>query len=230
MTTRYADGRYLAENPRWHAEDAPHKADAVLRLIDRLGWSPATVIDVGCGTGDVLAALRRRLDATGRAGVTLAGWDPSPDAATRWRRADRVALHAGEAAQAGAHADLVLALDVSEHVDDDVAFLASLRRVAPRVILRMPLDDSLLDTLRPARKLAARARYGHVHAYTRARALARVTEAGWSVVGTAYDRVPPTTDTARQVLVDAVRRLVTRAAPDLAVDLLGGWSLMVAAE
>jgi SAM-dependent methyltransferase len=230
VTDRYEDGRHLAENPRWHAEDAPLKADAVMRLLATVGWTPASVVDVGCGSGDVLLALRARLDASWGAHTTLVGWDTSADAAGLWRPTDRVTLRRGDALDDGATAELVLALDVSEHVEDDVGFLRALGRVAPRAILRMPLDDSWLDQLRPARKLAARERYGHLHAYTRALALARVREAGWTMVATALDRAPPRLDTARRRLTDRIRRLGVRLAPGLTVDALGGWSLVVAAE
>lgn len=230
MTDRYADGRHLAENPRWHSEDAPLKADAVMRLLRSVGWTPAKVVDVGCGSGDVLRALRARLDAGWGHDTQLVGWESSADAASLWTPTPGVTLRRGDPIAGGERGDLVLALDVSEHVVDDVGFLRDLGRLAPRVLLRMPLDDSWLDQVRPARKRAARERYGHLHAYTRSVALDRVERAGWTVVATDYDRAPPVLDSVRRRWMDRVRRVGLRVAPDLTVDALGGWSLMVAAR
>lgn len=229
MTDRYHDGRHLAENPRWHAEDAPLKADAVLKMLARVGWTPASIVDVGCGSGDVLRLLRAGLHEGWGAQTTLVGWESSADATRLWRDTPGVTLRRGDPFAQGVSADLVLALDVAEHVDDDVGFLRALGQVAPRAVLRLPLDDSWLDTLRPARKQAARERYGHVHAYTRRIALARLALAGWAPIATAYDRTSPSLRTPRQHLMDAARRLGMKVLPDLTVDALGGWSLTVAA-
>lgn len=200
-----------------------------MRLLGTVGWTPERVVDVGCGSGDVLRALRGRLDTSWGRSTALIGWETSADAISLWTSSAGVELRHGDAVSAGAHGDLVLALDVSEHIVDDVAFLRDLARVAPRVILRMPLDDSWLDRLRPARRLAARERYGHVHAYTRKDALARVRAAGWRVLATEYDRAAPTLDTPRRRGMDRIRRLGLQILPHASVDLLGGWSLMVAA-
>lgn len=81
------------------------------------------ILDVGCGTGGVLA----HLGGLGRA----CGIDPSPEAAGYCReRGLPVALASGMELPFGDRAfDAVLALDVIEHVEDDVALLREARRV-----------------------------------------------------------------------------------------------------
>jgi SAM-dependent methyltransferase len=87
----------------------------------------ATVVDVGCGTGDNLGAL------DGVAGRTVAGVELSEYAV---RHAPRSAGGRGRAGVARAEhlpfptacADLVTSMDVIEHLDDDAA-LAEYRRV-----------------------------------------------------------------------------------------------------
>lgn len=226
MADRYTDGTYAAAHPDWHADDAPHKARAVLDLLAALGWAPATVIDVGCGTGDVLGHLVQAWQAQGRT-VHAEGWDIA--AAPLRTPPPGVTLHRGDACQQAEPAELVLCLDVVEHQADDVAFLRRLRRLGPRVLLRVPLELSVLDVLRPHRMLDARHTYGHLHAYTRATALARIQQAGFTVVADRYDRVPPHSRTPRQHLMQALRRLTHRLHPHAAVLALGGWSLLVAA-
>lgn len=229
----YTSGRYAHENPDWHERDAPHKARAVAGLVSALGWTPASVVDVGCGTGAVLRHLREELDRAGAPRVARwEGWDVAPEAIARASRHEQPGLRfvCGDYTAEGPRADLLLALDTAEHTPDDVAFLAALAARADRLVLRIPLDLSVLDVLRPARALEARRRYGHRHAYTRELAFAVLDEAGLEVLTWRHDRVPPDTPTPRARLVDAARRALFTLAEEPTVRWLGGWSLLVAAR
>ena len=94
------------------------------------------ILDVGCGTGANLIMLSNYGDAE--------GVDVSEDALAfcRERGLDKVRLGAGEALpyEDGTF-DLVTALDVVEHMDDDLAGLSEMRRVlrpGGRVLLFVP--------------------------------------------------------------------------------------------
>lgn len=172
MTGRYTDGRHAAAHATWHVEDAPAKARDVDRVVREAGWRPRSVVDVGTGAGDVLHALRDRWDALGWTDVAYEGWEPSGDALVRGHDGPRVHRHPGHPT-ASVRADLVLCLDVAEHVPDDVALLASLAAIADRAVIRLPLDLSALDVLRLRRLLAARHNLGHLHAFSRVTARRR---------------------------------------------------------
>ena len=60
---------------------------------------------------------------------------------------------------------LALCMDIVEHVPDPAVLLREVRRVAPRVVLKIPLERSWYTTLRGGRwRLAAlRERFGHLH-------------------------------------------------------------------
>ena len=47
----YRDATYLEVNPDWHEGDAGWKAARVAEILRRNGVDPATIADVGCGTG-----------------------------------------------------------------------------------------------------------------------------------------------------------------------------------
>ena len=94
------------------------------------------ILDVGCGTGANLLMLSKYGDAE--------GVDISEDALAfcRERGLDKVKLGAGEELPyADGTFDLVTALDVVEHMDDDLAGLKEMRRVlrpGGRVLLFVP--------------------------------------------------------------------------------------------
>ncbi len=89
---------------------------------------PARVLDAGCGWGVTLEALEER-------GYRACGLDVSRQALERLDRPDRRLIEAdltcplGPAAVANTAFDVVLALDVIEHLDDDGAALTNLGRL-----------------------------------------------------------------------------------------------------
>ncbi len=226
MPDRYRDGGYANDNPDWHLSDSPHKAEAVLQVARRAGLRPRSVIDVGCGAGGVATRLAEAWPES-----EVQGWDIAPEAIARARAGGGGAsFHVGDPCREGVRAELVLCLDVAEHVVDDVGLLRDLAALGPTLIVRSPLDLSVLDVIRPARALEARERYGHVHAYTRALARARLEDAGWRIEASIFHRVPPRRQTLRERVVDRVRRTAFQLAPETTVDLLGGWSLVMLAR
>ena len=228
---RYRTGAYADANPDWHDADAPAKAEGLAPWLARLPQVPGRVLDVGCGTGGVLAELERRFG--DRWSNTMwEGWDIAGQAIARARerRGPRIRFVCGDALIAAVTADLCLTIDVVEHVVDDEEFLRAVAAKAPWHVLRIPLDLSALDVLRPTRLSTVREQYGHLHLYTRELALERVRRAGLEVVGTAYHRVPvaPTSRAGRWFA--PVRRGLEALHPDLAARWLGGVSLVVLAR
>lgn len=116
----------------------------ILELAEK--WAPqptGSILEVGCGTGGTLRELHALFpDASAR------GVEPSAEAAAAARRKgsivtvgsfDRLPVEAGSV-------DLLLALDVLEHVDDDLAALAEASRAlrpGGRLIVTVPALPSL---------------------------------------------------------------------------------------
>jgi SAM-dependent methyltransferase len=99
----------------------------VLDAVHR--WAPEPVervLEVGCGTGGTLRALAEQYPH-----ARIEGVEPVPDAvAIGCRKGCSVTQGSFERLPAeDASVDLLLALDVLEHLDDDVAGLAEARRV-----------------------------------------------------------------------------------------------------
>jgi ubiquinone/menaquinone biosynthesis C-methylase UbiE len=100
---------------------------------------PATALEVGMGEGEVSARLRARYPGVAAVGVDL----PDDDLAGQWRSRGVAGLF-GDIARLPFPADrfdLVLAIEVLEHVPDPEAALAEIARVArDRVVLSVPRE------------------------------------------------------------------------------------------
>ena len=222
----YNDGRYSSKNPDWHESDAPWKATQVLSMLGDRNFRPESIVDIGCGTGGVLEVIAGVLN-----GTRLVGYDPSPQAISMVERSDRVELRVGTPNDVHQHYDLLLSLDVFEHVEDYIGFLRSLRPIADWFMFHIPLDVSAQTVIRERPLLAVRSTIGHLHYFTRRTALASLETAGFEIV---YDRLLfPNDMTNRKVktrLANIPRGLGRRITPQLSARIFGGSTLLVLAS
>jgi len=72
----YVDGEYLKYNPTWDVEDAPWKADLIIRMLQKHRLEPKTICEVGCGSGEILLQLQKRMSPS----CQFMGYDISPKA------------------------------------------------------------------------------------------------------------------------------------------------------
>ena len=228
---RYTDGDYLKQNPTWHVEDSPWKADQIFRAITRNALSPQTVCEVGCGAGEVLAQLQQKLPDDCR----FWGYDISPQAIdlSRQRANERLQFKQLDLfAEPDAMFDLLLVIDLIEHLDDYYGFLRKLRSRGRYAIFHIPLELSAYSVLRSYPILDSRASVGHIHYFTKDTALAALAETGYEVVDWFYPewRMRLRGKPFRQKVLTMLRRSLLHVKTDLAVRLLGGFSLMVLAR
>lgn len=224
----YLTGEYLARNPGWHAEESPWKATQLQRMLERHQMHPQSICEIGCGAGEVLRELQARLEA----GVEFRGYDVSPQAMELCRpKANRTlqfVLGAADTVPDDSH-DLVIVLDVIEHLDDYVRFLHTVRTKGRRTIFHIPLDLSVQTILRPAGIQYVREIYGHVHYFTRETALRALEDAGYGVEDWFYTprAVEQPAGSLKRQAMKMPRQLLFALNHDLAARVLGGFSLMV---
>lgn len=227
---RYTSGAYYEHNPSWDLEDSPWKASRVQALMAAHSIRPGTLAEVGCGAGAVLAALRPVLPET-----ELFGFDIAPAAASFWERHAPARIHfeLGDFFEISQRCyDIVLVLDVLEHLANPFDFLVRLSRHAPYFVFHFPLDLSASSVLRESPLLHARVKVGHLHYFTKGLALALLEECGyvvvdWQYTGAAFS-APQRTWKIR--LGGLARRLAYAMNKDFGVRLLGGETLMVLAK
>jgi len=228
--TLYEGGEYLAKNPGWHVEESPWKAEQVLRMLKRNRLSPATVCDVGCGAGEVLSQLQKRLSAE----CTLCGYDVSPLAIefAKTRANERLQFRVSDFSDVGAGGfELIIVLDVLEHLEDYFDFLRRIKTKSCHKIFHIPLDLSVQTVLRRDGLLKRREMYGHLHYFTKETALRMLRDAGYEILD--YFYTPRSNDLAgnrTQRLLKLVRKSCFGVNEGLTVRSLGGYSLLVLAR
>lgn len=225
----YLDGAYLENNPLYHVEDSPWKAQQILKMLQRHSLQPGTVCEVGCGAGEVLRQLQLHLPAT----TTCSGYEISPQAYAlcRQRENDRLEFHCADLLEQDTPPfDLLLCIDVFEHVEDYVGFLRKLRPRAKHKIFHIPLDMSVRSILKCVPIVQARATVGHLHYFMKETALATLRDTGYEIVDHFYTPVSLERGTTfKSKLGKLPRTALSRVNQDFAVRLLGGYSLMVLA-
>src|ERR1035437_4593694 len=138
MKNMYTDGTYLKNNPNWQQEESPWKAKQVFDVMERNNIHPQSVCDVGCGAGEVLKHLSERLPA----GIFYHGYDISPQAIaiSAKNATENIHFQVGDVIEQDVKFDLVLCLDLIEHVEDYIAFLKKIRTKARYKLFHIPLD------------------------------------------------------------------------------------------
>ncbi len=227
---RYIDQTYLRDNPTWDNEDAPWKAKHIYNILQRVNAEPKSICDIGCGTGGILFELNKKYPNT-----EFSGYDISPNLEEFWKkyREYGIEFHQGKLDLSQLPIfDVVLVIDVLEHLADPFTFLQSIQGKAKYYVFHIPLDLSALSVLREKPLVNVRGKVGHVHYYTKTLALMMLEEAGFNVNSwhytSAYKTVPVKNIKTKLAMIP--RQLFQSINKDLAVRVLGGETLMVLAS
>lgn len=128
--------------------------------------------------------------------------------------------------------DVLLMLDVFEHVRDPFTFLEESRTRAHKFVFHIPLDLSASGVARKAPLLDVRRSVGHLHSYTKDLALETLTDCGYKVIDWRYTGASLNSPnrTWKTRLASVPHRLFYWINKDAGVRLLGGETLLVLAE
>lgn len=182
---RYESGEYLANAPDWHARDSEWKAGKVHVMVAKHAPEARSICDVGCGAGEVLAQLQRRMSKD----TQLTGYDIAPEAIAfaKPKENDALRFSCGDLFGDGDTYDIVLALDVFEHVPDYIGFLTALSKRGRGFVFHIPLDINAATVLQRSKyMMGMRKTFGHLHYFTAETALATLKDCGYRVVDTVY--------------------------------------------
>ncbi|MGH9452516.1 MAG: class I SAM-dependent methyltransferase, partial [Terriglobia bacterium] len=223
----YMDGGYFEKNPLWHTDESPFKVTQILRMLQTNRLQPKTICEVGCGAGEVLKLLQGQMDK----GCRFWGYDISPQALElcKSRANERLQFKLADISQEeDTFFDLILVLDVVEHLEDYFGFLCGIRKKSDLKIFHFPLDLSVQAVLRKRGLLKRRELYGHIQYFTKETALETLKDVGYELMDCFY--TPRCIELAKEIVQKIAvlpRKICFAIHQDATVRILGGYSLLV---
>jgi SAM-dependent methyltransferase len=231
-TEIYINGKYLLNNPTWDEADAVWKAACIDALLKKNKIKFNDVTEVGCGSGKILELISERYPGVSK----FCGYDISPQAIAIAKKisSSRIMFYENDFLQTDPHeVDLLLLIDVIEHVEDYYGFLSQLKSKASKFVFHIPLDLSCRTVLKPHVLLQQRESVGHIHYFTREMVLWMLKDTGYSVIDWIYTK--PVSDVKQQKTVKGKIKKMLRNFSFLlnknrSADLWGNYSMMILAE
>lgn len=230
MRELYQSDAYAAKNPSWHEEDSPWKARQIEKMLKKHKLVFDSLCEVGCGTGEILLNLEKAFPR-----VKMSGYEISPHAFDRAKRKETTNTRfylADLLDESGLRFDVILAIDVIEHVEDYVSFLKAIKPYGKYKVFHIPLDLSAQSIVRSWPILQLRNDVGHLHYFYKETALATLKDCGYDIIDHCY--TASRLELPNQVLSSRIMRLPRRMMyafnQDITVRLLGGYSILVLAE
>jgi len=222
------NSEYKKNNPSWHVEDSPWKAQKILELITKNNLQVNTVAEIGCGFGEILNQLYFKFSNE----VIFSGYDISEDAYIESisRSKERLQFYKEDLLQKNVYFDLLLMIDVFEHVDDYLGFIRASMTKSNYCVFHIPLDLSISSIAR-GKLIDARRSVGHIHYFSKETALATIEHCNLEIIDYIYtDGAISLGKKLKTRILNIFRKLFFNLNKDFAVRLFGGYSLMVLAK
>lgn len=227
----YQTGEYLEKNKDWHVSDSPWKAGNIYKMIQRNKLDYKSVCEVGCGAGEILKQLSFKMPSD----VNFEGYEISPQAyeLSKSRENDRIKFHLKDLLEEDKSVkfDIVMAIDVFEHIEDEFDFLRKLKSRGKYKIFHIPLDININSIIQD-KFMVGRRTVGHINYYTKETALATLEDTGYKIMDYFYtaDSLELPRKTLKSKIAKLPRKLLFNLNEDATVKLFGGFSLMVLAK
>lgn len=194
----------LEQEALWLRYGAVEKANSVELLLNRNGIRPRTLLELGCGTGAVIAECQRRELATEFTAIDYSSeaiqYLASNSTGIRCMAADIT----DPAFRLDQSFDVVILSHVLEHLEEPLQFLRSLatRLHFRHLVAEVPLEDLLASRIKNVFRDRTRNTAGHVSFFTQ-RSISRLLSAA-DLRPTDHRRYAPTL--SRQMTLFATRR------------------------
>jgi ubiquinone/menaquinone biosynthesis C-methylase UbiE len=225
----YKSDEYSKMHPDWHIVDSPWKADKVTKIVNQNNIEFDSVCEIGCGVGEILVQLQTNSFKD----KSFYGYEISPFAYNEAikRENDKLKFYLKDIAEIKDNSyDLVLIMDVIEHVEDLYGFLAKIKTKGKYKVFHIPLDLSIMNLL--FKKIVQRRKLsGHIHYFTRETALETLKDSGFEIHNWVYTNgsIEIPAKSMKQKLKKFVNLILSIIAPEFATIVFGN-SVMVLAE
>jgi predicted TPR repeat methyltransferase len=227
MKDIYNNKTYLTNNPTWHAEDAAFKAEKIIKLLERNSIHFETVAEVGCGSGEILVQLENRLDKV----TNFFGFDISKDAIeiAGKNETDKIRFELKDISSESLNCfyDLMLVVDVLEHIENYFTFLAGIVSKAEYTIFHIPLDMCVWSLFREQMLIESKERVGHIHNFTEDFVKNILSDHGFKTIDQMYTEPIYVRTTNKQKAIYHFRNFIFRINKRFCTKTLGGYSILL---
>ena len=228
MNNIYINGTYLNSNPSWDVRHSPWKAEQIIKMLNKNKINPAIICEVGCGAGEILNQLFYKFSQSNK----YVGYDISPQAigiAKLIKNNKLEFFNKDFFAEPNLIYDVLLIMDVVEHIENYIDFLSNLKERGKYKIFHFPLDLNVLIMLRSKPLLETRKAVGHLHYFTKDIVIAVLNDLGYEIIDYFYTELsavePP--KNIKMKFLNLLRKFSFKINKDFAVKMFGGYSLLV---
>lgn len=234
MKNIYTSGQYLEARPTWHAEDSSWKANQISKIICTNHLQPKSIAEIGCGAGVILYELSKKPHFQD---VSCRGYDLSPQAIGLAKQtvSEAVDFYCDDllSEQNQDRFDILLIIDVFEHIPDYMGFVEKCREKAEYKIYHIPLDIHVSSLLRNG-CIASRHTIGHLHYFTAESAVGTLRDTGHEIVDSFYTNgafdLFQQHPSFKRATANIPRWLFSKLSVPLTARLFGGYSLLILAR
>lgn len=227
---QYKNGAYLTRNPSWDEEDASYKANKVLALLKKHPIPVTSIHEVGCGSGEILVELSKKLPNS----TSFHGTDISQDAINiaKNKVTNQISFEVADISlnKPTKLIDLMLVMDVIEHVENYFQFLRNIHPTSRYTIFHIPLDMCIWSLFREQMLIESKERVGHIHIFTEDLIKSILTDCGYKIFDQLYTEPTFKPNSLKQKLVESIRKTLFRIHPRFCSKTIGGMSILVLAE
>lgn len=226
----YTSLGYLNNNPDWGISDSGWKANDISTLLVNNQIEPGSITEIGCGAGSILKCLSEKYTST-----VFKGYDISPHAIEKANafKSERIYFFNSDFPEkTAAPADVVLVIDVLEHVDNFYDMLRHIKKLGKNFIFHIPLDLSCRMILKPHILLQQRKSVGHIHYFSKEMVEWMLEDTGYTMIDWFYTK--PVVDENKAVSFKRkVKKFLRNTSfsmnKDLSAKLWGSYSMMILA-
>jgi len=226
MDNIYTDGTYFDRSPTWDIEHSSWKSKYLINILNKNDIHPRSICDVGCGAGEILNQLFLNYSSE----ISYSGFEISPQAYNLCKNKEKenIKFHLGDICKEEAYFDVVLLMDVIEHVEDLFGFLRNMKSKGKYKIFHVPLELFALNIMEGKIITRGITHPGHIHYFTKDIALEMLRVCGYEIIDWQYTPIYELfKDSKDGKFLRIPRKMVFKMNSDVGVRTFGGISLLV---
>lgn len=228
MDDIYNNQNYLKNNPDWHQEDSAFKANFIHSILERNKITYSSVCEVGCGTGEILVQLKKL---NGNRSISYSGYDISKVAIEMAvKKNSDIDFKCADITAEIVKADVVLVIDVIEHLKDYFSFLESISRKSKYTVFHIPLDMFVWSLFREKMLIESKERVGHIHNFSEDFILSILNDHGYKIIAKEYTEPDYRSNSFKKGMINGIKQIMFKMAPRFTTKTLGGYSVLVLCE